>query len=35
VLYGLEEQIWTVPAGGGGRPVAYATRGDSPTVVRW
>jgi hypothetical protein len=35
VLYGLEEQIWTVPADGGGEPVRYATGGDSPTVVRW
>jgi uncharacterized membrane protein len=35
VLYGLEEQIWTVPADGGGEPAEYATSGDSPTVVRW
>ena len=35
VLYGLEEQIWTLPADGGGAPASYAPRGDSPTVVRW
>ena len=35
VLYGLEEQIWTVPAGGGGEPARYAANGDSPAVVRW
>lgn len=35
VLYGLDEQIWMVPADGSGAPAAYASRGDSPTVVRW
>lgn len=35
VLYGLEEQIWTMPADGSGRPAPYAARADSPTVVRW
>lgn len=35
VLYGLEEQIWSVAADGSGRPRRYAARGDSPTVVRW
>jgi hypothetical protein len=35
VLYGLAEQIWTMPADGSGEPVRYAARGDSPTVVRW
>lgn len=35
VLYGLDEQIWTMPADGSGAPTAYAPRGDSPTVVRW
>jgi dipeptidyl aminopeptidase/acylaminoacyl peptidase len=35
VLYGLDEQIMEMPADGGGRPVRYAPRGDSPTVVRW
>ena len=35
VLYGLDEQIWTMPADGSGEPVQYAPRGDSPTVVRW
>ena len=35
VLYGLEEQIWTVPADGGGEPAEYTPSGDSPTVVRW
>jgi hypothetical protein len=35
VLYGLEEQIWTVPADGGGVPAQYASSGDSPTFVRW
>jgi hypothetical protein len=35
VLYGLDEQVWTMPADGSGRPAPYAPRGDSPTVVRW
>jgi hypothetical protein len=35
VLYGLDESIWMVPADGGGRPIAYAPRADSPAVVRW
>jgi hypothetical protein len=35
VLYGLDEQIWTMPADGSGEPVRYAARGDSPTVGRW
>jgi hypothetical protein len=35
VLYGLPESIWTVPADGSGRPVAYAPSADSPAVVRW
>ena len=35
VLYGLDEQIWTMPADGSGAPARYAPRGDSPTVVRW
>jgi hypothetical protein len=35
VLYGLDESIWMVPAGGSGRPIAYAPQADSPAVVRW
>jgi hypothetical protein len=35
VLYGLDEQIWTVPADGGGEPARYAASADSPAVVRW
>lgn len=35
VLYGLDERIWTMAADGSGKPVEYAPRGDSPTVVRW
>jgi hypothetical protein len=35
VLYGLEEQIWTVPADGSGEPAEYAPSGDSPAIVRW
>jgi len=34
VLYGLDEQIWSVPADGSGRPMRYAARGESPAVVR-
>ncbi len=34
VLYGLDEQIWKMPADGSGAPAAYVPRGDSPTVVR-
>jgi hypothetical protein len=35
VLYALDEDVWTMPADGGGRPVRYARRADSPAVVRW
>lgn len=35
VLYALDEDVWEVPAGGGGRPRRYARHGDSPAVVRW
>lgn len=35
LLYGLEEQIWSVAADGSGGPRRYAAHGDSPTVVRW
>jgi len=35
VLYGFNESVWTVPAGGSGRPQRYAAQADSPTVVRW
>jgi hypothetical protein len=35
VLYALDEDIWELPADGGGRPLRYASHGDSPAVVRW
>lgn len=35
VLYGLDEQVWSVAVDGSGAPRRYARNADSPTVVRW
>jgi hypothetical protein len=35
VMYGLDEQIWVVPADGSGQPRRYIAGADSPAVVRW
>lgn len=34
VLYRLDEEIWTVPADGSGKPRRYLARADSPAVIR-
>lgn len=34
VLYGLQPDIWTVPADGSGEPRRYLSRGVSPVVIR-
>jgi hypothetical protein len=35
VLYGIDAEIYAVPADGSGRPRAFARGADSPAVVRW
>jgi hypothetical protein len=35
VLYGVDDQVWAVPADGGGRPRRFVAAADSPAVVRW
>jgi hypothetical protein len=35
VLYGLDDQVWVVPADGSGAPERFLTTADSPAVVRW
>jgi hypothetical protein len=35
VLYGLDDQVWVVPADGSGAPEPFMRTADSPTVVRW
>jgi WD40-like Beta Propeller Repeat len=35
VLYGLEDQVWVVPADGSGTPERFLPTADSPAVVRW
>lgn len=35
LLYGLEEEVWSMRADGGGRPRRHARDADSPAVVRW
>ena len=35
VLYGLEDQVWAVPADGKGKPQRFLAAAGSPAVVRW
>lgn len=35
VLYGLDDQVWVVPADGSGAPERFIATADSPAVVRW
>ena len=35
VLYGLDGQVWSVPADGSGKPERFIAAADSPAVVRW
>jgi Tol biopolymer transport system component len=35
VLYGLDGQVWRIPADGRGRPQRFSAAADSPSVVRW
>jgi hypothetical protein len=35
VLYGIDGEVWKVPADGGGRPSRFLARAESPAVVRW
>lgn len=35
VLYGLDDQVWAVPADGSGRPQRFLAGAASPAVVRW
>jgi hypothetical protein len=35
VVYGLDGQVWVVPADGGGSPERFLRSADSPAVVRW
>jgi len=35
VLYGVDGDVWTVPADGGGRPSRFLADAASPAVVRW
>jgi Tol biopolymer transport system component len=35
VLYGLDNQVWSVPADGSGRPERFAASADSPAAVRF
>ena len=35
VLYGVDDQVWAVPADGGGQPRRFVAAADSPAVVRW
>ena len=35
VLYGIDGEVWRVPADGGGRASRFLARAESPAVVRW
>jgi hypothetical protein len=35
ILYGLDGQVWAVPADGSGRPRRFLASADSPAAVRW
>ena len=35
VLYGLDGDVWSVPADGTGEPERFLADADSPAVVRW
>jgi dipeptidyl aminopeptidase/acylaminoacyl peptidase len=35
VLYGLDDQVWVVPADGSGKPERFLQAAGSPAVVRW